>query len=389
MKLTHLDPWPTFAGVATSPDVTTSPDVAASPGVAARPVERFLVTGALGCIGAWTVRLLVEEGVPVVAYDRATEPRRLRLVMSPEQLARITFVAGDITDLAALERTLEVHAISHVIHLAALQVPFARADPPAGAMVNVVGTVNVFEAVKRHAARGHGPVAPIVFAGSIGMFDAADADASDGLLRADASAHPGNHYGVYKLANEGTARVYWQDDGIASVSLRPFTVYGPGRDQGLTSDPTRATLAAVTGRPFRIGFGGSTLLQYAPDAARAFIAAARAGLDGARAINLPGTFASMDEVEATIEAAVPEARGLVSHESRGLPFPSRIDTSGVEALGELPVTPLRDAVSQTVALFRDRISAGWLVPEEHGLPPEARPEARPEAPPESRPEPRP
>lgn len=345
--------------------------------MADRRGERFLVTGALGCIGAWTVRLLVEEGVHVVAYDRATEPRRLRLVMSPEQLARVTFVAGDITDLTALERTLEIHAISHIIHLAALQVPFARADPPAGAMVNVVGTVNVFEAVKRRAERGQGAIAPIVFAGSIGMFDTADADASDGLLRADASAHPRTHYGVYKLANEGNARIYWQDDGIASVSLRPLTVYGPGRDQGLTSDPTRAILAAVTGRPFRIGFGGSTLLQYAPDAARAFIAATRARPDGARAINLPGTLASMEEVVATIEAAVPEARGLMSHDSRELPFPARIDTSGADALGDLPVTPLRDAVDQTVALFRDRIASGRLVPEEHGLPPEVRPESGP------------
>ena len=111
--------------------------------------ERFLVTGALGCIGAWTVRALVKEGVPVVAFDLGNDPRRLRQVMTPDELSRVSFVPGDITDLEGLNATLDRYDITNVIHLAALQVPFARADPPLGARVNVVGTVNVFEAVKR------------------------------------------------------------------------------------------------------------------------------------------------------------------------------------------------------------------------------------------------
>ena len=75
--------------------------------------------------------------------------------MSPDELAGVTFVAGDITDLALVERTFDEHGITNVIHLAALQVPFCRANPPLGALVNVVGTVNVFEAVKRRG-RGDG-----------------------------------------------------------------------------------------------------------------------------------------------------------------------------------------------------------------------------------------
>ena len=106
--------------------------------------ERFLVTGALGCIGAWTVRELVREGVPVVAFDVGKDPRRLALIMAADELAKVTLVSGDITDLAALERGLVDHDITNVVHLAALQVPFCRADPPLGARVNVVGTVNVF-----------------------------------------------------------------------------------------------------------------------------------------------------------------------------------------------------------------------------------------------------
>ena len=94
-------------------------------------------------------------------------------------------------------------------------------------------------------------MAPIVYTSSIGMFAADDADPATGRLEADADAHPRNHYGVYKLANEGNARVYWLEDGVASVGLRPMTVYGVGRDQGMTSGPTKAIVAAVLGRPYR------------------------------------------------------------------------------------------------------------------------------------------
>lgn len=324
---------------------------------------RFLVTGALGCIGAWTVKTLVEAGLPVVIFDRAGDPRRLHLIMESSDMARVTMVAGDITDLAAIERALDEHEITNVIHLAALQVPFAKADPPAGAMVNVVGTVNVFEAVKRRRER----IGRVVYAGSIGMFDAADADLADGRLHEDASAHPRTHYGVYKLANEGNARVYWQDDALSSVALRPMTVYGPGRDQGLTSGPTRAILAALIGRPFEIGFGGRMLFQYAPDVARAFIAASRTQRPGALVYNLGGSLASIDEFIGAIDRAVPGAADLVTHAPDPLPFPEEVETTSIGELGDIPVTPLEQAVAETVARFRARLQDGSLPPEEHGL----------------------
>jgi nucleoside-diphosphate-sugar epimerase len=325
--------------------------------------ERFLVTGALGCIGAWTVRTLVREAVPVVVFDRASDPRRLRQLLTEEELASVTFMAGDITDGAALGRALDEHAITNVIHLAALQVPFCRADPVAGAQVNVVGTVNVFQAVRERADR----IRQIAYAGSIGMFDAADADLETHRLDAGASAHPTNLYGVYKLANEGTARVYWLENGVSSVALRPLVVYGVGRDQGITSSPTKAIVAAVLGQPYRISFGGRTLFNYAEDVARGFIAASRSPLEGAHAFNLDGTAAHMSEVVGAIEAAVPEAAGLISFEETPLPFPDQIDTTGLEQLGPLPVTPLRQGIRSSVELYRGLHTAGRLIAAEQGL----------------------
>ena len=102
------------------------------------------------------------------------------------------------------------------------------------------------------------------------------------------SPSPLTHYGVFKQANEGNARVYFADHGVSSVGLRPYSVYGVGRDAGLTSDPTRAIKSAVVGRPFRIRFSGVTDFIYTADTAAAFIACADAAPDGAHVFNLHG-----------------------------------------------------------------------------------------------------
>ncbi len=326
--------------------------------------ERFLVTGALGCIGAWTVRALVREGIPVVALDLGTEPRRLAQIMEPDELAAVTLVRADITDLDAVQRALTDHEVTNVIHLAALQVPFCRADPPLGAAVNVLGTVSVFEAVKRA-----GLTAPVVYTGSIGMFAPSDVDARTGRLEEDAEAHPANHYGVYKLANEGSARIYYLDSGISSIGVRPMTVYGVGRDQGMTSSPTVAIAAAVLGIPFRISFGGRTLFQYAADVAATVIAASRSEVDGAAVYNLGGDIVSIDDWIAAIEAAVPEAAGLITREEAPLPFPADIAHDRLAALGPIPVTPHRDAIAETAAIFRRLAAAGRLAARDQGVPP--------------------
>ena len=332
--------------------------------------ERFLVTGALGFIGAWTVRSLVREGTPVTTFDLGGSDRRLRQIMTADELARVKFESGDITDLAALESALDRNGTTNVIHLAALQVPSCRADPPLGARVNVLGTINIFEAVKRAmAARSAGAMAPIVYTSSIGMFELNDVDPSTGRLGAEAAAHPTNHYGVYKLANEGNARVYWLDDGLSSVALRPLTVYGVGRDQGMTSGPTKAIVAAVLGRPYTVPFRGPTLYQYAEDVAGTLIAASRSSIRGAHAFNLPGALADGPAFLASIEAAVPGASELISFQPVDLPFPAEIDHDGIEQLGPVSITPLAEGIAASAAIYEGLARAGRLDPAAHGLDP--------------------
>jgi UDP-glucuronate 4-epimerase len=317
-----------------------------APGYAAAMGERFLVTGAGGCIGAWTVAQLIRERTPVVALDASDDDHRLRLLLDDRELAGLTRVRGDITDLDALERTLDEHGITHVIHLAALQVPFCRADPPLGARVNVVGTVNVLEAVARRVER----MGPVVFASSVAAYDALDDDGGGGAPAMQGV--PSTLYGVYKRANEGSAVVFAADRGVASVGLRPHTVYGPGRDQGLTSAPTTAMLAAAAGEPYRLPYGGAYQLQYAPDVAAAFVAAARSDPRGATLRDVGGPAVHVDELIAAIRAAAPGAE--ITYEPVELPFPA--ETGDADATP----TPLADGVADAVARFRDLLGRGLV-----------------------------
>jgi nucleoside-diphosphate-sugar epimerase len=315
----------------------------------------FLITGAMGCIGAWVIRNLVREGVSVVAFDLTSDPRRLKLIMTPDELARVTFVQGDITDLPALEQALDAHAITHIIHLAALQMPFVKANPSLGARVNVVGTVNVFEAVARRRER----IERVTYASSVGVYDAADAGEAGAVVRHDTAEHPASLYGVFKQANEGTARIYWQDNRLTSIGLRPASVYGPGRDQGITAAPTRAMFAATIHQPFHIPYGGRGEFQYADDVAKAFIVCARIPFEGTEVFNLHGSVAHMSELVAEIETAVPGARGQITFAEPGFPSPEEYDAGALtELIGPLSHTPLREGVAATVALFRERVANG-------------------------------
>jgi nucleoside-diphosphate-sugar epimerase len=310
--------------------------------------ERFLVTGAFGCIGAWAVRRLVLEGVDVWAYDLATQPHRLHLVMSDDQMQRVHLINGDITAADSFERALVDNGITHVIHLAALQIPFVKADPIQGARVNVVGTTIVFETVKRHSHQVRG----LSYASSAGVYGSADAY-PPGPLAYDAPLLPPSLYGVFKQAGEGAAKIYWQDYRLPSVGLRPYVVYGPGRDQGMTSTPTKAMLAAALGRPYHISYGGSVVFQHADDAASAFIAAARAKVEGAPVYNLGGSFAAMESVVAAIEAAAPSIRGRITFEPRPLPLPADLDaTEFHKFLPAVGWRPLEQGVEETVEHFR-------------------------------------
>lgn len=304
----------------------------------------YLVTGGMGCIGAWALRELVRRGDRAINFDASADRHRLNWLMSRDEQAQITFVQGDLRDEAAVKAVFAEHGVTHVIHLAALQVPMCRANPLLGAQVNVAGTVNVFEAARENGV-GH-----VAYASSIGVYGP-PADFPPGLIAHDAPQQPRTLYGAYKVCNEQTARVYFHDHAISSVCLRPYTVYGVGRDQGMTSEPTHALVAAVKGKPYRIGFCGTMQFHFAADVARQFILAAETPLDGAYGYNLGGQPRSVEQFAEIARSLAPAAQIEVADVP--LPFPAGFDDSELrKRYDTVYETPLAEGIAATIEHVR-------------------------------------
>jgi nucleoside-diphosphate-sugar epimerase len=200
----------------------------------------------------------------------------------------------------------------------------------------------------------------VVYASSVAVYGLSE-EYPEGMIGHHSALRPRTHYGVYKQANEGTARIYWMDDGIGSIGLRPYTLYGPGRDQGMTSSPTKAMLAAAAGRAFHIPYGGRGCMQYNDDIARLFIRAARQPYKGAEVFNIRGSVSEMSEVVAAIEAAQPEVIGKITFDPKPLPLPEELDDAPLRALlGDFPETPLAQGVKNTIEFFQAALADGRI-----------------------------
>ena len=302
-----------------------------------------VVTGAGGCIGSWVLALLTRAGVRAYALDLTDDKRRPRLLIPERDLASIQWRTGDITDSSGLMEILESIRPAAIVHLAALQVPFCKADPVAGARVNVVGTVNIFEAAR------HLGIRRLVYASSIAAHGAIEE--GSGTLR--------TLYGAYKHCDEQIAKVYSGDWGVHSVGIRPGVVYGVGRDQGLTSKTTVAILAAACGKPYDVPFRGGVSWLYGGEAASAFIRAVARDCDGAPVFDMNGVHAPVEEGIGIINALAGSA--AITCSGQPLAFPMHLPDDPLRAhLGDYGTMPLQDGIRLTYAAFKDLLNRGMV-----------------------------
>jgi UDP-glucose 4-epimerase len=317
---------------------------------------RVLITGGYGCIGAWICRNLIAQGADVWIYDLKEDPRRLRLIMTEADVAKVAFVQGDVTDQKALQSAITQHRISHIIHLAGLQVPTCRANPILGAQVDVVGTLAVFEAVRLAGEQ----IARLLYASSAAVFGGPDRYPA-GPLPDDVKLMPSTHYGYFKCCNEGNAQIYYQDFGLSSIGLRPWTVYGVGRDFGMTSEPTKAIKSLALGRPYHISYGGWQDLQYADDVAQTFIRCLEGPYRGAKSYNLRGAVVDLPTFHRALCEVEPAAQRLVTFGDRQIAIAYDLDDSALERdLGPMPKTPLQQGIRLTLEMFRQLAKEGRL-----------------------------
>lgn len=301
-------------------------------------MPRVLITGVAGCLGAWTARVLLESAHEPIGLDVADDDRRLRLLGIA---GAFPVHHADVRDRAAIGRVLDAVRPAAVVHLAALQIPLCRADPARCAEVNVGGTMHLLELARE---RGH----PLVYASSAAVYGP---DPGRRLTETEGLA-PRTLYGVFKRTNEEMAAVYARDYAVRSVGLRPYVVYGPGRDLGVTADITLALQHAARGERFHIRFGGRVLLQHAEDVARAFVAAALRPGEDAAVYNLGGALIEVSTFVSLVERVTGRA-GLITHDAAPLPIAADLSDDAFQRdLGPFAYRDLEAGLRETLATWR-------------------------------------
>ena len=217
----------------------------------------FLVTGGAGFIGSHVCERLLHAGHAVWAFDDLNnfyDPQIKRANLRDIQsLAKpFEFVQGDITNAAALGELFGEVKFDQVIHLAARAgVRPSLAEPALYQRVNVEGTVNVLEAVRKSGVK------KITIASSSSVYGV---NAKVPFAESDPIFSAISPYAASKLAGEALGHVYHHIYGLDVVMLRFFTAYGPRQRPDLAIHKFAQLIHA--GKPIPVFGDGSTARDY-------------------------------------------------------------------------------------------------------------------------------
>src|SRR4051794_9434296 len=315
---------------------------------------RVLVTGGCGLVGAFAVRRLLALGHEPVAYDVATNFELLADVRG-----RVPFVRGDVLNLPDLLAAVREHGVRRILHMASILTLGAAAGPYAATRVNILGTLNVFEAVRalgleRAVFCSTGKVRPDSAA------YARQADAGRYELERDVYTHT-------KIAAELLLSDYRQIYGLDLVIARFCgLVYGPGSaaSGGIALGLRTLTEAPLRGEPTALDWIPTARqalngLLYARDAAEGAVCATLA--DGLTdwVFNVQGySTGTLADLAAALREVIPGARiDVPPSDAPGAPLEP--DARARDQLGYVPHYTLRDGLGEYVAFARSGRLGDW------------------------------
>ena len=252
-------------------------------------MKNILIFGGCGFLGSWITKALLKKNLKITIFDLRIKTKLLKNLIGND-LNKIKFIEGDITDYEQVLKATE--DMNYILNLAGLMTPDCSSNPSLGAEVNVKGSINVFEAIKKNNIKF------LIYTSSGGVYGNED----------KYNPFPETHYGAFKLAVEGMARAYFNESLISSVGLRPFVIYGPGREIGGTAGVTLACKAAKQNFEYTVGFSGKVGFVYVEDVTNLVERLIDKAPLGAITMNINGITTSVENFVSIIKKNIPDAK---------------------------------------------------------------------------------
>lgn len=308
-------------------------------------MANVLVTGGSGLVGWRVVEQLLDAGHRVVVYDLYPTYDNLKRLKGDFEL-----VVGDVTDLPLILRTLKKHAITHIIHLAAIVGAPSAVEPTKAFLVNTVGSANIFEAA---LATG---VERVCWASSV-MAMGVDASYAGEIVDESYNGRPTTAYGTSKFGAELISQTYREMYGLETVCIRPCLAFGIGREgggAGFVAEAVRAVVEGRVGMIYSHGFDHQPI--YDKDMASLFIKGAFEPLPEHHVFNtLVDANYSVEAIADLLREVVPGAQvEIKKFNNAHLPPPIVTGARAGRELGFKPAYTFEEALREMADFYRQQ-----------------------------------
>jgi len=324
-----------------------------------------LITGGTGFIGSNLAMELMRRGEQVVLFDRDYDVRRLTGFASQfdELKHQMTFVQGDVSQLAHVLAVFDAHKPKCVYHLGALLSAGAEANVTAGFDTDIVGTRNVLEAARIYCQHKKSPPIKVLFPITIASFgEHIGADIKNNVPN-EAPQFPTTIYGVAKLSSERIGEYYHRRGWVDFRAVRFPSVIGASRGPGGTT--VYSTLMVQqpalqpAGKPYEVyvSEGRRLAILYVKDAVAALIALHDA--DDARLGSSDKTLRRIFNLRGIVgnDALPPTARQIADAVEKAVP------AAKTNQLITFKPDPAMEATVDGFGILDDAVArAEWLTP---------------------------
>jgi NAD dependent epimerase/dehydratase len=308
-----------------------------------------LVTGAGGFIGSHLVEALAADGGRVralVHYNAQGSIGNLRYV-DAGLLSRVEIVAGDVVDPYAVQGYVE--GVEVVFHLAALiGIPYSYVAPASYVATNVMGTVNILEAARRHESRR------VIITSTSETYGTAQYTPID-------EGHPTvaqSPYAATKAAADQIALSYWRSFGVPVSVVRPFNTFGP-RQSERAIIPTIVSQALYRNGSLTLGsLRPRRDLTFVGDTVQGFLIVGEHPKAVGRVVNLgTGRSHSVREMVDTVGSVLGHQLSVVEDPKRVRPERSEVlelcaEAGFARSLGWAPHRTLHEGIEAVVEFIR-------------------------------------